>query len=47
MPFFWNVASKKRASWHVLEAEEPIQVMITTCAYIVVNVSTQNLYKME
>ena len=44
---FWNVTSKKCASWHVSEAEEPIQLMITTCASIVVNVSTQNLYKVE
>jgi len=34
-----DVTSKKRGSWHVLKAEQPIQLMTSTSANIVVKVS--------
>ena len=41
-----NVTSKKRGSWHVLEAERPIELMTTlvTCANNAVKFLTQSLY---
>jgi len=39
-----NVTSMKRGSWHVLEAEQPIQLMTGPSANIVVKVPTHNLY---